>query len=583
MSHGHEAMISRSTWRARAAVGFACEKQPASGRSVVVTNHPLGTAAGIEMLAAGGNAVDAAVASLLALTVVEPMMVGIAGGGLSHVRLADGTHHVVDAMSTSPGATHPTIFEPVSDEPALRMETVGRRSAVGPTAVAVPGNLLGWATLSEKFGKLPFADLVEPAIRLARRGFAITDYLSGAIGDCAADLAADPVAAAVLLPDGAPLAVGARLAQPAYAESLALIAKEGAAALHGGALGHALVDRIAAGADGEAGWLSMADLAGYRAFMREPIVGSYRGHEIVGPPPPASAGVHVTQMLNMLEHFDIAAMGYGSAEAIHVLAEVMAIAMADRAAFSGDPDFVDVPVARLTSKEYAASCVERIGSVRPGAAPAGHESANTTHVTVADRDGNIVTATHTINGIFGARFMVPEAGFIPNNYMMNFDPHPGRALSVAPGKRVPTSMAPMIVTREGRPLFALGLPGAIRIFPSAFQSIVNILDHGMSLQEAVEAPRLWTDGHELELENGYGEAAVDAMRERGHKVKRVPTIGGGMNAISFDDDGTLTGAACWRADGTVGALAGGLARPGVRFVPGRVPEAATKADDSATD
>ena len=199
----------------------------------------------------------------------------------------------------------------------------------------------------------------------------------------------------------------------------------------------------------------------------------------------------------------------------------------------------------------------------PGVAAA--ESPNTTHVTVADADGNIVASTQTINSLFGARWMIPGTGIIPNNYMLNYDPRPGRALSVAPGKRVPTSMAPMIVLRDGRPVFALGLPGAVRIFPSAMQAIVNLIDHGMTLQEAVEAPRLWTEGHHLELEPAYAPMA-DAMRLRGHEVRLVKTIGGGMNAIGFAPDGTMTGAACWRADGTVMAQGGGLARPGIRFV-----------------
>lgn len=553
-------------WQQRSPVRFTCEKAPANGRSVVVTNHPMGTAAGLEVLAAGGNAVDAAVAALLALTVVEPMMVGIAGGGISHVRLPDGRHHVVDAMSTAPGATHASVFEPVSDEPARRMETVGRRSAYGPTAVAVPGNLLGWERLSREHGSMPFADLVAPAIRLAEGGFRVTDYLAGAVAECAEDIAADPVMASVFLPGGAPIAVGTVLRQPGYGESLRLIAAEGAAALHGGALGAELVARIAAAGEAS-GWLSEVDLAGFEAVRREPIVGRYRGYEVVGPPPPASSGVHVTQMLNMMELADVAGLGFGTPEGLDLMLRVMGRAMADRAAASGDPAFVDVPVERYTSKAYAKACFEALAAGARGAAPA-PESANTTHVTVADKDGMMVSATHTINGIFGARFMVPGAHFIPNNYMMNFDPHPGRALSVAPGKRVPTSMAPMILARDGAPVAALGLPGGIRIFTSAFQAIVNLIDHQMTPQEAVEAPRVWTDGHAVEVEAGFGSGTVDALVARGHAAKSVPTVGGGMSMITVEEGARLTGAACWRADGTVGALAGGLARPGVRFVPG---------------
>ena len=183
---------------------------------------------------------------------------------------------------------------------------------------------------------------------------------------------------------------------------------------------------------------------------------------------------------------------------------------------------------------------------------------------MADEDGRIVSATHTINGLFGARFMVPGTGIIPNNYMYNFDPHPGKALSIMPGKRVPTSMAPMIVLKDGRPRFALGLPGAVRIFPSAMQSIVNMIDHGMCPQQAAEAPRIWTEGAHVELEPDYAHHKA-ALEAKGHEVKLVPHIGGGMNLIAFEEGGAMTGAACWRADGTVSAMGGGLAASGISF------------------
>jgi len=186
---------------------------------------------------------------------------------------------------------------------------------------------------------------------------------------------------------------------------------------------------------------------------------------------------------------------------------------------------------------------------------------------VADRRGMVVSSTQTINSLFGARFTVPGTGMVANNYMFNFDPHPGKALSVAPGKRVFTSMAPMIVLRGGVPVLALGLPGGLRIFGSAMQAIINVLDHGMPLQEAVEAPRVWTQGHTLELEPGVSEETATALAARGHAVERVRSVGGGMGAIAFAEDGTMTGAACWRADGTPVGIGGGLARQGVRFNP----------------
>lgn len=551
---------------------FLCEKTPACGRGgMVVTNHPLGSSAGAEMLSAGGNAVDAAVAALLTLTVVEPMMVGIAGGGLSHVRMADGPHVVVDALAQAAAGMHPEIYEPLSEEPARYMQAKGRRNEIGASAVAVPGNLAGWCDMHARFGRLSFADVIAPAIGHAERGFRVTEYLSNAIGDAAEDLALDAEISRVMLPGGAPPPPGHRLLQEDYAQSLKLIAREGAAALHGGALGAALALRMQSG-DDHAGWVTEADLAAYRPRDREPIFGRYRDYEIAGPPPPASSGVHVTQMLNILEHYDIAGMGFGSAESVHLLAEIIRLGFIDRRRASGDPDFVDVPVERLTSKDYAAECRSGIREhVAPDLAMAGHESRDTTHVTVADHDGNVVTATHTINARFGARIMVPGTGIIPNNYMSNYDPHPGRALSVEPGKRVPTSMAPMIGFRDGRPAFALGLPGGTRIFPSAFQAIVNLVDHGMSLQEAVEAPRVWTQGQEVELETPLA-GSRSALEAKGHEVKVVPHIGGGMNAIGFGADGMMTGAACWRADGTVNALGGGYARPGTRFWPDAAPD-----------
>ncbi len=376
---------------------------------------------------------------------------------------------------------------------------------------------------------------------MAAGGFRLTPYLAGAIAEHAGILAADPGMAALFVPEGRPVAAGERLVQGDYAESLRLIAREGAAALHGGALGAALAARIVQGKPDD-GYLTEADLAAARAIDRTAIVGHYRGYEIVGPPPPGSSGVHIAEMLNILEGFDVAALGFGTPEALHLLAQVLTIGFADRRLSSGDPAFVDVPVERLISKAYAAARRAELGTVPPAPMTA-QGSADTTHVTVADRDGTIVSATHTINGLFGAKFVVPGTGMIPNNYMMNFDPHPGRALSVAPGKRVPTSMAPMIVTRDGRPAFALGLPGALRIFPSAFQAIVNVIDHDMTLQEAVEAPRLFTEGHVVELEKGYG-GAVEALEAMGHEVAIVPHVAGGMNAVGFargryDDGGRL--------------------------------------------
>ncbi len=558
----------RRDWRAKAQVTFECEKAAAQGRDgMVVTNHPLASAAGTEMLAAGGNAVDAAVAALFTLTVVEPMMVGILGGGIAHIRMRDGAHVVLDGLSCAPLAATPDMFRPVSDSPSRYMEVEGHENEFGPRAVATPGSLRGWCDALERFGTLPLSDVMEPAIRHARRGFAVTPYLSACIAEAADDLARDPEMKRLLLPGGKAVAAGERLVMADYAATLEAIAENGPEYFYSGPLGAKIVDHMAAAG----GLISREDLASVRTIEREPVEGNYRGHQIFGPPPPSAGGVHVVQMLNILEEFDLAGAGFGSHDTMHLLGEALKIAFADRAAATADPAFIHVPVEQLISKSYADERRMGINMSATRSWTAGvssKESANTTHVSVADREGNIVSSTQTINGLFGARFMIPGTGIIPNNYMCLFDPHPGHALSVAPGKRVTTSMAPTIVLRGGMPAFVLGLPGGLRIFGSAMQALVNLIEHGMTLQEAVEAPRLWTQGQEIEIENGYGDS--DALRARGWTVLPVPHVGGGMTAIEFDGE-TMIGAACWRADGVASAQGGGYARKDTHFWPGNVP------------
>ncbi|WP_439576302.1 gamma-glutamyltransferase [Elioraea sp.] len=561
--------MTQATWRNRAATTFDCEKRPATGtRGMVVTNHPLASAAGAEMLAAGGNAVDAAVAALFTLTVVEPMMVGILGGGLTHLRLPDGSHRIIDGLPTAPAATRPDIFRPVSDTLPTYLDTEGRENAVGPKAAAAPGALPSWCETLARFGTMPLADVMEPAIRHASRGFRITPFLHECIADTAADLARDAEIARLYLPDGAPLAAGSRLVQGDYAEVLRDIVREGPAVLHGGALGRVVADHFARAG----GFLSLADLSVYRTVEREVVRGTYRGVEIIGPPPPSSGGVHIVQMLNILEGYDIRSLGFGTDATLHLIAEALKIAFADRKAATGDPAFVATPVARLLDKAYAAERRAVIDPARAqtwGAAVAMLESANTTHITVADAEGCIVCSTQTINSLFGARIIVPGTGMVANNHMYLFDPHPGNTLSIAPGKRVTTSMSPMIALAGGRPRYALGLPGGLRIFGSAMQAFLDLIDHGMTLQEAVEAPRLWTQGHTVEVESEFPEAVRDGLRARGHEIVVLPHVASGMNAIEFHTDGSMTGAACWRADGTPIGVSGGHARKGVRFWPDR--------------
>ena len=552
-------------WRDRAATGFQCQKQPAAGsRGMVVSNHPLASSAGAEMLAAGGNAIDAAIATLFTLTVVEPMMVGIIGGGMAHIRLADGSHRFVDGQSTVPSAVRPDTYQSRPGSAHDVFDTVGDENLTGPKAVAVPGSLKAWCETLGKFGTMSLADVMQPAIKHAARGYAATPYLHECITDSAEEMLKDKEISAIYLPNGVPLKAGERVVQSEYAETLTYISQRGEAALYQGPLGDILVDYMKR----NGGFIARKDLTNYKTVERQPIRADYRGWQIMGPPPPAASGVHIAQMLNILEGYDIAKLGFGSAATIHYLAEVLKIAFADRTAASGDPDFINVPVERLTSKAYAEERRRAIDPDRAQSWAAGVaqlESADTTHMTAADAFGNVVATTQTINNLFGAKILIPGLGAIPNNYMNLYDPRPGHALSLAPGKRVTTSMSPMMALRDGKLVYALGLPGGKRIFPSAMQALINLIDHSMSLQEAVEAPRVWTEGNALEVELAVPDNVRAKLTSMGHKVLAMPTVAGGMNAIQFHEDGTMTGAACWRADGTPIGIAGGLARAGVRF------------------
>jgi gamma-glutamyltranspeptidase/glutathione hydrolase len=559
--------MTAGNWRARAGASFSIEKRPATAAGgMVVTNHPLGSAAGGEMLAAGGNAIDAAIAGLFALTVVEPMMVGIFGAGITHLRLANGTHTAIDNYCVAPAGARPDMYRPLSDTWPDYLRTEGDANSVGVRSVGVPGTLKAWCEVLERFGSLPLDVVLAPAIRHAERGFQATAYLVEAIAEAATDLERDPASARIFLSGGAPPKPGDLIRQADYAATLRAIAAKGPSTLYGGDLGTIIADFI----QGAGGLITLEDLRRYRTVERTPVRGEYRGLTIAGAPPTSGGGIHLIQMLNILEGYDLRAMGYATAASLHVLAEVMKIAFADRDAATGDPAFVDIPTARLVSLDYARSRRAGIDLTRarahgPGVPP--HDSAHTTHITVADADGNVVAMTQTINSLFGARVTVPGTGVLLNNTMALFDPHPGHALSVAPGKRMTSSMAPTIVFRDGRPALALGLPGGVRIFTSVLQALVNIIDHEMTVQEAVEAPRIWTQGQELEVERGVPEGVRTALTALGHEVRAVPAVGGGMNAIAFGADGTLTGAACWRADGTPIGVGGGRARPGIRFRP----------------
>jgi gamma-glutamyltranspeptidase/glutathione hydrolase len=543
------------------------KREAVASRGMVASNHPLASAAGVEMLALGGNAFDAAVATAFALSVVEPMMVGPFGAGFVNIHHgATGESTVIDNYAIAPRGAAPDLFEPVSDHWPDYLETVGRKNKLGYLAVGVPGNLKAWCEISGRYGRLGLDTLVQPAIRYARRGYPASRYLVDCIRDSRNDIARFDATAAVFLPAGAPPAPGDAIVMEDLAVSLELIAAQGADALYDGPLGAAVAGDMAA----RGGLITQQDLREYETHERAPVRGTYRGYEIVSTPPTSSGGTHIVQMLNLLEGFDIAALGFGTAAYVHLLSDVLKIAYADRFEYMADPAFVRMPIAGLISKEYARARRGEINRAGPAAHRAGDpvafggESSNTTHLTVADDQGNVVAMTQTLNELFGSKVTVAGTGLLLNNTMSLFDPHPGNANSVAPGKRMLSSMSPTVVLKDGKPFMALGTPGGTRIFPAVLQAIVNVIDFGMTLQEAVEAPRVWTQGQALEVEHGIAEDTRRQLRAMGHEVKVVSRVAGGMNGVQFDHHrGLIHGAACWRADGTPVGISGGPAKPGV--------------------
>ncbi len=312
------------------------------------------------------------------------------------------------------------------------------------------------------------------------------------------------------------------------------------------------------------GVLTLDDINGYQVHERAPVTGTYRGFDIVSMAPPSSGGTHIVQILNILEGYDVGKMGFGSPDHVHLLAEAMKIAFADRFEHMADPSSTDVPVDWLTSKAYAAERRAQIdlstAHSYQAATPSDGESASTTHCCAMDADGNVVTTTQTLNGGFGSKVTVPGTGMLLNNCMHLMDPNPGRTNSIAPGKRILSSMSPTIVLKDGQPYMALGTPGGVRIFGSVMQAISNVIDHGMSMQEAVEAPRMWDRGPELEIETGYADFGIlkSDLESRGHEVSPVFRVAGGMNGVRFDpESGMMEGVACWRADGAPMGFSGG--------------------------
>jgi gamma-glutamyltranspeptidase/glutathione hydrolase len=490
------------------------------------------------------------------------MMVGITGAGfINYYNSRDKSSVTIDNYCTAPLAATEDMFVPVSNEWPDYMETKNEENRYGYLSVGVPAALQAWCNVEEKYGVLGIERVIRPAIRFAKEGFAVSDYLSGIVANNKEILSIYPASKSLFVSKGIPLESGDMLSNDDYAKTLEDIAHNGTATLTEGFLGHA----IAKDMKSNNGIISMDDLNQYKIKYREPVRGTYRGYEIVGVGPVSSGATHIIQALNIIEGFDVKEMQFGSVEYIHLIAETLKLVFADRFKYMGDPDFVKVPVEGLISKDYAQHCRQKIDLSKSSdfehdnPAAFATESKNTTHITVADETGSVVSMTQTLNDAFGSRVTVPGTGVLLNNTMYNFDPHPGTANSIAPGKRVLSSMAPITVFKSGKPFMSLGTPGARRIFPSVLQGIINVIDHGMSLQEAVEAPRVWTQGQTLELEPDISPDVIEPLTKKGHVIEGVERVAGGMNGVLFDDTGSIHGAACWRADGSPIAVGGGPA------------------------
>jgi gamma-glutamyltranspeptidase/glutathione hydrolase len=519
---------------------------------MVVSVSPPGSDVGLAILKKGGNAVDAAVATAFALAVTYPAAGNIGGGGFMLVRPPNGEPIVIEYRETAPGAATAPMF-------------VNERKVHGHRVVGVPGTVRGLELAHKRFGKLPWKDLVLPAVALAEEGFVIDDSLARSLNTVLA-LALDYAEfQRVFGKQGRDWQQGDRLVQPELAKTLRLIADGGAAAFYEGPI----ADQIEAEMKHGGGLVSRADLKSYQARARTPIHGKYRGHDIYAPPPPSSGGTGFVEMLNILENFDLKKMGRWSPETLHLMIEAMRRAYCDRARFLGDPDYVKMPQ-HLLSKQYAHKLAAEIDLTRatPSAdlardIPLAREGDSTTHFSVIDKDGMAVANTYTLEHSYGSRVVVKGAGFLLNNEMTDFNWRPGytdrtgkigtAANLIAPGKRMLSSQTPTIVVKNGKVLLVTGSPGGRTIINTVLGIVISVIDFNMDIAQAVSAPRLhhqwFPDEIRFEGFASYPDT-VKALRQMGHHVADTRARQGDAHSIWVDPrTGTYVGAADRRIDG----------------------------------
>ena len=505
-------------------------------KGMVASQNEIASRIGADVIKEGGTAVDAAVATAFALAVVHPTAGNIGGGGFIVYRPAKGEPAAYDFREMAPAKASPTMF--LKD--GKYSSELHHNSYL---AVGVPGTVAGLHMAWKDQGKLPWKRLVDPAVALARDGFMVSEGLARSLKNVLDDMQKYPAAVAQFSKNGVPYQAGETLKQPDLARTLERIATQGPAGFYQGETALALEKEMLA----HGGLITREDLKNYTARKRTPIKGTYRGYDVISMPPISSGGVAVIQMLNILEGYDLAKMGMGSADTVHVMAEAMKRAYADRARYMGDPEFNrDMPLARLTSKDYAAELRKTIDLARaskssPTTFEWTHESDETTHISVVDADRNAVSMTYTLEQGYGVKIVVPGAGFLLNNEMGDFNAGPeltnadgliGTKPNLAePGKRMLSSMTPTILAKDGQLFMVTGSPGGRTIINTALETIVDVVDFGMNAQEAVDAPRFhhqWLPDRIDYEKYGFSPDTVKELERRGHTLR----VGRGSQGVA---------------------------------------------------
>lgn len=527
----------------------------ATGENAVVSSGKYeASKIGKEIIEQGGNAVDAAVAVAFTLGLVEPNATGLGGGGFMTLRSAEtGEIKFINFRECAPAAATPDMWQVDSEG-----KVIGGQNMSGGKAVGVPGTVAGMLYALENYGTLTCEEIVAPIIELAEKGVTVTPTLAGDMGNTYDKLMLYSESGDIFLKDldgvKLPYDVGDTFVNKDYAKTLRLIAEGGADVFYKGEIAEAMVAAV----QKYGGLMTMEDLANYQVEVMEPVHGTYRGYDIYSSPSPSSGGTIILEILNILENFDIPSMDHDSAEKQHLVGSAFAMAYADRGEYMGDTKFVDVPINGLASKEYAAKLAAKIDpdtamtNVLPDD-PWMYEHEDTTHFSVADKDGNIVSVTFTVNGYFGSAVAAEGYGFILNNEMGDFNVGAGHPNSIAGGKTPLSSMSPTIIMKDGEPFAAIGSPGGTTIIATVAQICSNLIDHGMTMQEAVDAPRIsGFRNTTLSYESRFSDQTIADMEAKGWTMNASDEFNrgfGSVNAVRYAEDGTLDGAGDPRRDG----------------------------------